>query len=70
MGKDLLYWASTLLSLSRKGLEDRDILNKNKKNETLFLNHLQKVIDNKTTNADHMISKFSKNEDLNELYDK
>ena len=70
MGKDLLYWASTLLDLSRKGLEDRDILNKSKKNETLFLNHLQKLIDNKTTNADHMISKFSKNEDLNELYDK
>ncbi len=70
MGKDLLYWASTLLDLSRKGLENRDILNKHNKNETLFLNHLQKVIDNKTTNADHMISKFSKNEDLNELYDK
>ena len=70
MGKDLLYWASNLLDLSRKGLEKRDILNKSKKNETLFLNHLQKVIDNKTTNADHMISKFSKNEDLTELYDK
>ena len=70
MGKDLLYWASNLLDLSRKGLENRDILNKSKKNEALFLNHLQKVIDNKTTNADHMISKFSKNEDLSELYDK
>ena len=70
MGKDLLYWASTLINLSRKGLENRDVLNKNKKNETLFLNHLQKIIDNKRTNADHMISKFSKNEDLNELYDK
>tara|TARA_B100001057_G_scaffold499864_1_gene612196 strand:+ start:1493 stop:2788 length:1296 start_codon:yes stop_codon:yes gene_type:complete len=70
MGKDLLFWASTLLNLSRKGLEQRDILNKSKKNESLFLNHLQKVIDNKTTNADHMIRKFSKNEDLNELYDK
>ena len=70
MGKDLLYWASTLLDLSRKGLERRDVLNKSKKNETLFLNHLQKVINNKTTNADHMIKKFSKNEDLNELYDK
>ena len=70
MGKDLLYWASTLLNLSRKGLENRDILNKQGKNETLFLNHLQNVIDNKTTNADHMIVKFSKNEDLNELYDK
>ena len=70
MGKDLLYWSSTLLELSKKGLENRDIINKSKKNETIFLNHLQKLIDNKTTNADHMISKFSKNEDLNELYDK
>ena len=70
MGKDLLYWASTLLNISRKGLEKRDVLNKQGKNETLFLNHLQNVIDNKTTNADHMIVKFSKNEDLNELYDK
>ena len=69
MGKDLLYWSSTLLEISKKGLEKRDILNKSQKNETLFLNHLQKVIDNKTTNAEHMISKFSKNEDLNELYD-
>ena len=70
MGKDLLYWASTLLDLSRKGLRREICLNKSNKNETLFLNHLQKVIDNKTTNADHMISKFSKNEDLTELYDK
>ena len=69
MGKDLLYWATSLLNLSRKGLEIRDITNKTGKNETLFLNHLQNLIDNKTTNADHMINKFSKNEDLTELYD-
>ena len=70
MGKDLLYWAGTLLNLSKKGLENRDVLNKNGKNETIFLSYLQKVIENKTTNADHMINKFSKNEDLSELYDK
>ena len=70
MGKDLLYWATILLDLSKKGLEIRDIQNKNQKNETLYLDHLQKVIDNKTTNADHMINKFSKTEDLRELYDK
>ena len=70
MGKDLLHWSSVLLDLSRRGLEKRDILSKKGSNETLFLNHLQKVIDNKTTNAHHMISKFSKNEDLNVLYDK
>ncbi len=70
MGKDLLYWSSKLLDLSKKGLENRDILSKKSNNETVFLNHLQKVIDNKTTNADHMINKFSKNENLDELYDK
>jgi glutamate--cysteine ligase len=70
MGKDLLYWGTTLLNLSRKGLENRDVLNKNGKNETLFLSYLQSVINNKKTNADHMIVKFSKNEDLKELYDK
>ena len=70
MGKDLFYWSSTLLDLSKKGLEKRDILNKGGKNEVIFLNHLKKIINNRTTNADHMISKFSKNEDLNELYDK
>ncbi len=70
MGKDLLYWSYALLDLSRKGLENRDILSKKGNNETVFLNHIQKIIDNKTTNADHMISKFSKNENLDELYDK
>ena len=70
MGKDLLYWSTVLFNLSKKGLEERDVSNKSGKNETLFLNHLQKLIDNKTTNADHMINKFSKNEDLRELYDK
>ena len=70
MGKDLFYWASNLLDLSREGLNKRDILNKSGKNETLFLNHLQKIIDNRTTNADHMMNRFSKNEDLSELYDK
>ena len=28
MGKDLLYWSSTLLNLSKRGLENRGILNK------------------------------------------
>ena len=69
MGKDLLFWASTLLNLSKKGLENRDIINRQGKNETLFLKHLQRIIDNKKTNADHMITRFSENEDLNELYD-
>ena len=31
MGKDLLYWSSVLLNLSKKGLEKRDIVNKSGK---------------------------------------
>jgi len=70
MGKDLLYWSSLLLNLSKRGLEDRDVLNKSGENEAKFLDHLEKLIDDKKTNADHMIKKFSKKENLNELYDK
>ena len=70
MGKDLFYWASALLKISKKGLERRDIIGKGGYNEIHYLNHLEKIIDNKITNADHMINKFSKNENLDELYDK
>ncbi|WP_440909215.1 glutamate--cysteine ligase [Candidatus Pelagibacter sp.] len=69
MGKDLLYWSKELLKLSNKGLEKRDIANKNGKNETLFLNHLNKITEDKMTNAHHMINKFSK-ENLETMYDK
>jgi glutamate--cysteine ligase len=70
MGKDLFYWSSVLLDISTKGLENRDIIGKSGNNETSYLSHLKKIIDNKTTNADHMIDKFSKKENLNDFYDK
>jgi glutamate--cysteine ligase len=70
MGKDLFYWSSVLLDISTKGLENRDIIGKSGYNETSYLSHLKKIIDNKTTNADHMIDKFSKKENLNDFYDK
>ena len=69
MGKDLYYWSSLLLKISKKGLENRDIIGKGGYNETHYLNHLEKIINNKLTNADHMNAKFSKNENLNDLYD-
>ena len=70
MGKDLFYWSSVLLDISTKGLENRDIIGKSGYNETSYLSHLKKIIDNKATNADHMIDKFSKKENLNDFYDK
>tara|TARA_B110000196_G_scaffold302741_1_gene298003 strand:+ start:496 stop:1791 length:1296 start_codon:yes stop_codon:yes gene_type:complete len=70
MGKDLFYWASILIKISRAGLKKRDIIGKGGYNETNYLKHLEKIIDNKITNADHMIDKFSKKENLIDLYDK
>ena len=70
MGKDLYHWTSIFLEISKKGLQNRDIIGKGGYNETSYLNHLEKIIDNKLTNADHMVTKFSKNENLNDLYDK
>jgi glutamate--cysteine ligase len=70
MGKDLFYWASLLLNLSKKGLKERDIIGKGGYNETNYLKHLEKIINNKITNADHMIDKFFKKENLSDLYDK
>ena len=70
MGKDLYFWSLLLLKISKRGLENRDIAGKGGYNETHYLNHLEKIIDNKLTNADHMINEFSKNENLNDLYDK
>ena len=70
MGKDLFYWSSLLLQISKRGLDNRDVIGKNHYNEAYYLNHLEKIINNRLTNADHMIAKFSKNENLNDLYDK
>ena len=70
MGKDLFYWTSILFEFSKKGLEKRDIISQGGYNETHYLSHLDKIINDKITNADHMINKFSKDENLAELYDK
>ncbi len=69
MGKDLFYWSSLILNISKKGLSNRNVLNKKNMNEEKFLDHLFRIIENKKTNADHMLYKFSKDENLNNLYD-
>tara|TARA_B100001250_G_C19789416_1_gene785715 strand:+ start:863 stop:2158 length:1296 start_codon:yes stop_codon:yes gene_type:complete len=70
MGKDILYWSKKLINISKRGLEKRDMLNKKSENEAKYLNHLEKIVDNKETVADHMINKFTKSKNLDELYDK
>ena len=70
MGKNILYWSSLLLDISKKGLEKRDILNKKNINEVKYLAHLEKIINNKETIADYMIKKFSKDRNLEDFYEK
>ena len=70
MGKNILYWSSILLNISKKGLENRDILNKKNINEAKYLDHLENIINNKETIADHMIKKFSKISNLEDFYEK
>ncbi len=69
MGKDVSYWASKLIQISKNGLKKRDFLNRKNINEEKFLDHLEKIVKNKQTNADAIIGKYSNSENLNDLYD-
>ena len=68
-GKNIGEWSKIFLNLSKKGLEKRNQLNKNKKNETIYLNYLNQILNSNQTNAELMLSKFNEDKDLNYLYE-
>jgi len=68
--KDLYQWASILINLGKKGLQNRNIINQNKSIEMKFLSHLENIILNKDTNAENMLAKFSKDKNLSFFYEK
>jgi len=68
-GKNIGEWSKIFLNLSKKGLEKRNQLNKSKKNETIYLNYLNQILNSNQTNADVMLSKFKEDKDLNYLYE-
>ena len=68
--KDLYYWSSILINLGKEGLDNRNILNRNKSKEVKFLSHLENIILNKNTNAENMLNKFSKDRNLSFFYEK
>jgi glutamate--cysteine ligase len=70
MGKDMIYWISNLLKIAEKGLEKRGFIGKSGSDEAKYLEHLNKIINNKETVASHVINKFSKYQNLEDLYDK
>tara|TARA_B100001121_G_scaffold18899_1_gene15019 strand:+ start:175 stop:1518 length:1344 start_codon:yes stop_codon:yes gene_type:complete len=65
--KKLIAWSKIFLDLSKKGLEKRNELNKSGKNETIYLKHIEEIINNKKTRAEMLIEKFDKTKNLNFL---
>ena len=65
--KKLIEWAKIFLNLSKKGLEKRNELNKSGKNETIYLKHIEQIVNKKKTRAEMLIDQFNKSKDLNFL---
>ena len=65
--KKLIDWAKIFLNLSKKGLEKRNELNKSRKNETIYLKHIEEIISNKKTRAEMLIEQYNKTKKLDFL---
>ena len=65
--KKLIDWAKIFLDISKKGLDKRNELNKNGKNETIYLKHIEEIIGSKKTRAEMLIEQFNKTKNLNFL---
>ncbi len=60
--RSILEWSKIFFDISKKGLEKRNQLSQSKKNETIYLKNIEKIIDQQKTKADKSL------EDLN-LYE-
>ena len=69
--KKMIDHAKFFLNLSKTGLENRDILNSNNDNESIFLNDLDNFIINKKNLSDKLIDDFDKKyiNNLNLIFD-
>ena len=65
--KKLIEWGRIFLDLSKKGLEKRNELNKSGKNETIYLKHIEDIINNKKTRAEMLIEQYNKTKKLDFL---
>ena len=70
---DLIFFSvipnpiTTFLDLSKKGLDKRNELNKRGKNETIYLKHIEEIIENKKTRAEMLIEQYNKTKKLDFL---
>ena len=68
--KTLLEWGKIFLNLAKRGLGKRSIKNDSGKDESIFLDSIENILNNNKTKADQIIEKFQDNNDLDFLYEK
>ena len=56
--KSIRYWGNVFLKLSKKGLIKRNIINKKKMNETIFLGSVEKILKENKTKAELTIERM------------
>ena len=60
MGKNIFRFV-------KKGLDKRNELNRSRKNETIYLKHIEEIINNKKTRAEMLIEQYNKTKKLDFL---
>jgi glutamate--cysteine ligase len=68
--KTLLEWGKIFLNLAKKGLEKRSIKNSRGKDESIFLQSVENVLNNNKNKAIVTIEKFKDQKNLEFLYEK
>ena len=63
-GKKLHQWGKIFLDIAKLGLIKRKELNSNGKDETIYLKHLEDIIDRKTNRAQLLLEQFNKQGNL------
>ena len=63
-GKKLYEWSKIFLDLAKKGLNKRKEMNANNKDETIYLKHIEDIIDRKTNRAQLLLEQFNKQGNL------
>ena len=51
-------WGEIFLKISKNGLIERKKLNENNKDETIYLKHIEEIIEKKTSRAQLLLNKF------------
>ena len=63
-GKKLYAWSKIFLDLAKRGLNKRKEMNANNRDETIYLKHIEDIIDRKTNRAQLLLDKFNKQGNL------